>query len=217
MNEQRRGRVPGGPARRLPMGTRDPRVDAYIAKSAEFARPILEHLREVVHGACPEAEETLKWGMPHFVHEGILCHMASFKAHCAFGFYKSALLFDDTPKQKEAMGNMGRIISVADLPPKKELVRLVRAARRLNEAGVAAPRTKTAPKPPVELPGDLAAALEASAKARATFAAFPPSQQREYVEWITGAKQAATRQRRLAQAIEWMAEGKPRNWKYERC
>jgi uncharacterized protein YdeI (YjbR/CyaY-like superfamily) len=112
---------------------------------------------------------------------------------------------------------MGRISTVADLPPKKELVRLVRAARTLNEEGIAAPRTKTAPKPPVELPGDLASALEANAKARATFAAFPPSHQREYIEWVTGAKQDATRQRRLAQAIEWLAEGKSRNWKYERC
>lgn len=199
------------------MGKRDPRVDAYIAKSAEFARPILEHLREVVHAACPEAEETLKWGMPHFVHHGILCHMASFKAHCAFGFYKSALLFDDTPKQMEAMGDMGRIASLSDLPPKKELVRLVKAARKLNEEGIAAPRTKAVPKAPVEVPPDLAAALAASAKARATFEGFPPSHRREYVEWITEAKQEATRQRRLAQAVEWMAEGKTRNWKYERC
>jgi uncharacterized protein YdeI (YjbR/CyaY-like superfamily) len=199
------------------MGKRDPRVDTYIGKSAEFARPVLEHFREVVHEACPEAEETLKWGMPHFVHQGILCHMASFKAHCAFGFYKSALLFDDTPKQKEAMGNLGRITSVADLPPRKELVRLVKAARKLNEEGVAAPRTKTAPKPPVEPPADLLAALASNAKARATFEGFPPSHRREYVEWITEAKQEATRQRRLSQAIEWMAEGKSRNWKYEKC
>lgn len=199
------------------MGTRDPRVDAYIAKSAGFARPILEHLREVVHGACPEAEETLKWGMPTFVHEGILCHMAAFKAHCAFGFHKSALLFDDMPKQKEAMGNMGRIASLADLPPKKELVRLVKAARKLNVEGVAAPRTKTVPKPPVEPPADLLAALASNAKARATFEGFPPSRRREYVEWITEAKKDATRQRRLAQAVERMAEGKSRNWKYERC
>lgn len=199
------------------MGKRDPRVDAYIAKSAEFARPILEHLRKVVHEGCPEAEETLKWGMPTFLHEGILCHMAAFKAHCAFGFHKSALLFEDTPKQKEAMGNMGRITGLADLPPKKELVRLVKAARKLNVEGVAAPRTKTAPKPPVEMPADLAAALASNAKARATFEGFPPSHRREYVEWIVEAKQEATRQRRLAQAVEWMAEGKSRNWKYERC
>lgn len=199
------------------MGRRDARVDAYIAKSAGFARPILEHLREVVHEACPEAEETLKWGMPHFVHEGILCHMASFRAHCAFGFYKSALLFDDTPKQKEAMGNMGRITSVADLPSRKALVRLVKAARRLNVEGIPAPRARTAPKPPVEPPADLLAALASNAKARATFEGFPPSHRREYVEWIAEAKQEATRQRRLAQAIEWMAEGKSRNWKYERC
>ena len=198
------------------MGRRDPRVDAYIAKSAEFARPILEHFREVVHGACPEAEETLKWGMPHFVHRGILCHLASFKAHCAFGFHNSALLFDGARQRKEAMGDLGRIASVADLPPKRELVRLVRAARRLNEEGVAAPRAKASPRPPVEVPGDLAAALKANAKARATFEAFPPSHRREYVEWITEAKQDETRRRRLAQAVEWMAEGRSRNWKYER-
>lgn len=199
------------------MGKRDPRVDAYIAKSAGFARPILEYLREVVHEGCPEAEETLKWGMPSFVHEGILCHMAAFKAHCAFGFHKSALLFGDGPKQQEAMGNLGRVTAIADLPPKRELLRLVKAARKLNVGKVAAPRTKTAPKPPVEPPADLLAALAANAKARATFEGFPPSHRREYVEWITEAKQEATRQRRLAQAVEWMAEGKSRNWKYERC
>jgi len=198
------------------MGRRDPRVDAYISRSAEFARPILERLREVVHGACPEAEETLKWGMPHFVHHGILCHMAAFKAHCAFGFHKAELIFDDTPKRGEAMGDLGRIASVADLPPKKELVRLVRAARKLNEEGIAAPRAKAAPKPPVEVPADLAAALRSNARARATFEGFPPGHRREYVEWITEAKQEATRQRRLAQAVEWMAEGRSRNWKYER-
>lgn len=197
------------------MGRRDPRVDAYIANSAEFARPILERFREVVHGACPEAEETLKWGMPHFVHRGILCHMASFKAHCAFGFQKSALLFDGAPKRKEAMGDLGRVTSIADLPPKKELSRLVKAARKLDEDGIAAPRAKASPKPPVEVPGDLAAALKSNAKARAAFEAFPPGHRREYVEWITEAKQEATRRRRLAQAVEWMAEGRSRNWKYE--
>lgn len=143
--------------------------------------------------------------------------MASFKAHCAYGYHKSALLSGDTSRQKEAMGSMGRIAALADLPPNRELVRLVKAARRLNVEGVAAPRTKTAPKPPVEPPSDLLAALASNAKARATFEGFPPSHRREYVEWITEAKQDATRQRRLAQAIEWMAEGKSRNWKYERC
>lgn len=199
------------------MGKRDPRVDAYIEKSAGFARPILEHLRETVHSACPDVTETIRWGFPHFDAGGVLCSMASFKAHCAFGFWKGALLFGDNAKGREAMGQFGRIASIADLPPKRELVRLVKAARKLNEEGVAAPATKTGrPKPPAEVPADLAAALKKSAKARATFEGFPPSHRREYVEWIVEAKRDETRQRRIAQAVEWHAEGKSRNWKYER-
>ena len=199
------------------MGTRDARVDAYIAKAAPFARPILGHLREIVHSACPDVEETIRWGFPHFDAGGVLCSMASFKAHCAFGFWKGAVLFGDTEKGREAMGQFGRIASIADLPPKRELVRLVKAARKLNEEGVAAPKTKAGkPKPPVETPADLAAALKKNAKARAAFEAFPPSHRREYVEWLVEAKRDETRRRRLEQALEWMAEGKSRNWRYER-
>ncbi len=199
------------------MPKRDARVDAYIAKSAGFARPVLEHLRETVHAACPDVEETIRWGFPHFDAGGMLCSMASFKAHCAFGFWKGALLFGESAKGREAMGQFGRIASISDLPPKRELVRLVRAARKLNEEGAVVPKPKAkAPKPPVEVPADLAGALRKDARARATFDRLPPSHRRDYVDWIVGAKRDETRQRRVAQAVAWLAEGKSRNWKYER-
>jgi uncharacterized protein YdeI (YjbR/CyaY-like superfamily) len=200
------------------MGTRDPRIDAYIDNSADFARPILRYLREVVHEGCPEVQETLKWSMPSFEYRGILCNMASFKQHCAFGFWKGALIMGEDGKSLEldAMGQFGRITSLADLPPRETLVGYVREAKRLNDEGVKSPaRSKPKePRPEAEVPDDLAAALDGNEQARATFERFSPSQRREYVEWITEAKSEATRQKRLAQAVEWMAEGKPRHWKY---
>ena len=197
------------------MGTRDPRIDAYIAKSADFAQPILEHLRRVVHEACPQVEETMKWSMPHFMYEGMLCGMASFKAHCTFGFWKGSLLVGDNDGAAErAMGQFGRITSVSDLPPKKTLVALIRRAMKLNEDGVAARVPKRAPRPAAEVPDYLAAALAKNRRARTTFEGFSPSQRREYVEWVAGAKREETRARRLATTLEWLAEGKPMNWKY---
>lgn len=198
------------------MPTRDPRIDAYIAKAAPFAQPILEHFRETVHAAVPDVEETMKWSMPFFEYQGPLANMAAFKAHCAIGFWKGSLLFEDSAKQQEAMGHMGRVTSVKDLPPKKELIRIIRDAARLNEQGVKVERIKSAPKAPAKTPADLAAALKKNAKAKTTFDAFPPGHRREYIEWITEAKTEATRKRRLDQAVEWMAEGKSRNWKYEK-
>lgn len=200
------------------MGTRDPRVDAYIAKSADFAKPILTHLREIVHAACPECEETLKWGSPHFMYKGMLCGMASFKAHCAFGFWKGSLVVD-TGRSLEAMGHFGRITKVSDLPPKSVIARYVKQAMRLNDEGVPSPaRAKPKrPKKPIPMQPDLTAALKQNRKAAATFEGFTPSHRREYLEWITEAKTAETRQRRVAQAVEWMAEGKARNWKYQRA
>lgn len=198
------------------MGTRDPRVDAYIAKSAEFARPVLTYLREAVHAGCPEVEETLKWSFPHFVHHGILCSMASFKGHCAFGFWKGSLLgVSRGARGDEAMGQFGRITSLADLPSQRTLTGLVKQAATLNEKGVKRP-APAGPKVarPVKVPADLAAALGKNRKAQATFDAFSPSNRRDYVEWITGAKGEATRSRRLATAVEWLAEGKVRNWRY---
>lgn len=200
------------------MASHDPRVDAYIARAAPFAQPILEHLRAVVHAACPGVEETLKWSSPHFMYKGMLCGMAAFKQHVAFGFWLGKLV-TDTGNEESAMGQFGRIASLADLPPKRTLAALVKKAAALNEAGAKLPtRTRDGkPKPPVEVPDDLAAALARNRKARATFEAFSPSHRREYVEWITEAKREETRAKRLATTLEWLAEGKVRNWKYAAC
>jgi uncharacterized protein YdeI (YjbR/CyaY-like superfamily) len=198
------------------MAMRDPRLDAYIARSADFAKPILTQLREVVHEVCPEVEETMKWSSPHFMYKGMLCGMASFKEHCAFGFWKGSLIVGGDSRNAEAMGQFGRITSVADLPPKKVLVGYIKDAMRLNDAGVKSP-TRSQPKGKkknLAVPDDLSAALNRNKKAKATFDTFRPSYRNEYVEWITEAKGEDTRKRRLKTAIEWMAEGKPRNWKY---
>jgi uncharacterized protein YdeI (YjbR/CyaY-like superfamily) len=199
------------------MAIRDPRIDAYIAKAAEFAKPILSHLRDVVHAACPEVEETMKWSHPHFMYKGMLCSMVSFKQHCAFGFWKNALVLGNSPQSKEAMGSFGRITKVGELPSKKVVTGYIKTAMKLNDEGVKAPaQPKKAPKE-VVVPDDLADSLRANKKAFATFKKFSPSHKREYIAWITEAKSEATRSRRLATAIEWMAEGKPRNWKYMNC
>ena len=197
--------------------TRDPRIDAYIARQADFARPILEHLRAAVHAACPDAEETLKWSMPHFMYKGqMLAGMAAFKAHATFGFWRAKEVLGETGAEREAMGQFGRIASVDDLPPPDMLAALVRQAMAVTEQG-RTPRPKKQPKPEAETPADLASALAANDAARATFDGFPPSCRREYVEWVVEAKRPETRARRVAQAVEWMAEGKRRNWKYESC
>jgi uncharacterized protein YdeI (YjbR/CyaY-like superfamily) len=199
------------------MPTRDPRVDAYIAKAAPFAKPILKHIRAVVHEACPETEETLKWSAPAFMYKGILCVSAAFKEHATLGFWKGSLILDKNGRKAEdAWGNFGKITSVADLPPRRELMGYIRKAMELNERGVTVKRV-VKPKPPLRVPADLTAALKKSRKAVAAFAAFPPSHRREYVEWITEAKTDATRERRIATAVEWITEGKARNWKYEKC
>jgi uncharacterized protein YdeI (YjbR/CyaY-like superfamily) len=193
------------------MGKKDPRIDAYIAKSPGFAKPILKHLRELVRKGCPDVEETVKWSMPHFDFHGPLAGMAAFKAHCAFGFWKGSLI---VPGSKEAMGQFGRITSLSDLPPDKVMIGYVQKAARLNKEGVKVPRPLKHEKKEIPMPADLAAALKKSAKARATFDGFRPSHKRDYLEWITEAKTEETRKKRLDTAIDWMAEGKPRNWKY---
>lgn len=199
------------------MGKRDPRIDAYIAKSADFAQPILEHLRAVIHQGCPEAEEAIKWGMPAFLYRGrILCGIAAFKQHCALGFWGVRGIVGNEDKRDEAMGQFGRIASLKDLPSKKALIGYVKQAMQLGDERAAAPSgPRKAPKPAPATPDDLAAALNKSKKAAATYAAFSASCKREYVEWITEAKRAQTRAKRIAQAVEWMAEGKQRNWKYQ--
>ena len=190
------------------MGKRDPRIDAYIDNAAEFAQPILGRLREIVHEACPEVEETLKWSAPSFLHAGgILCGMAAFKAHCVLGFWKAGLM--QTPVRD-------RFESIDEVPSEAALVKLVKEAAALNEAGVKAPRVKKAPKKPLAVPSYMLAAIKKNKKAHAAYDAFSPSCKREYVEWITDAKTDETRDRRLATAVAWMAEGKVRNWKYVR-
>jgi uncharacterized protein YdeI (YjbR/CyaY-like superfamily) len=195
------------------MGKRDPRVDAYITKAADFARPILVHIRSVVHGACPDVQEEMKWNVPHFMYKGMLCGMASFKQHATFGFWKHDLV-TGSPRIEGSMG-FGRLTKVSDLPPKAVLAGYVKKAMGLKDAGITvAPAMRRAPKPPAKAPADLVAALKKNKKARATYDAFSPSAKREYVEWITGAKGAETRARRIETAVDWMAEGKQRNWKY---
>jgi uncharacterized protein YdeI (YjbR/CyaY-like superfamily) len=199
------------------MPTIDPRIDAYIAKSAGFAQPILEHLRAVVHAACPEVEETMKWSFPHFMYKGMMCSMASFKAHCAFNFWKAELLMADEAN-REAMGQFGRIETLKDLPSKKILTAYIKQAMRLNDDGVPAPARAKAPVPrELAVPDYLSEALAQSPAAQQHFDAFSTSKKREYVDWLTEAKTDATRLRRLEQALEWIAEGKARNWKYEKC
>jgi uncharacterized protein YdeI (YjbR/CyaY-like superfamily) len=195
----------------------DARIDAYIDRQAEFAKPILRYLREVMHAACPDGEESIKWSSPHFLYKGeMLAGMAAFKQHATFGFWRGSLVVGKGNEQMSGMGQFGRLSSVRDLPPRKELEALIRKAMKLTDEGVKAPRDKHK-KEPFTVPQDLRAALDANRKAAATFDAFPPSCQREYVEWVTEAKRDETRVKRLNQAVEWMAEGKRRNWKYENC
>lgn len=200
------------------MPTLDPRVDAYIERAAPFAQVILRHWRATVHAHCPEVVETIKWGFPNFTYrDRILTGMAAFKAHCSIGFWHGAAAVGAAHAKDGAMGDLGRVASLQDLPAPAEQQAILRRAMRLIEDGVKArPAKAAAPRPPLATPDDLGAALQANAAARATFETFPPSQQREYIEWIVEAKQAATREKRLAQAIAWLAEGKRRNWKYER-
>jgi uncharacterized protein YdeI (YjbR/CyaY-like superfamily) len=195
----------------------DPRVDDYIAKSAPFAQPILKKIRAAVHAGCPDVEETMKWSFPHFMHHGILCSMASFKSHCAFGFWKEQLMAGTKEPGGVTTAQFGRVTSVRDLPSRAVFLKLVREAARLNEDGVK-PLPKPAPdkSKSVRAPADLLAALRNNPKARAAYDELSPSHKREYIEWITEARRSETRKQRVATAVEWMAEGRIRNWKYVR-
>lgn len=201
------------------MGTNDPRIDAYIAKSADFAKPILSHIRDCVHANCPSAKETIKWGMPFFEYgDSILCNMAAFKAHCAFGFWLGDLLKIDA-KSGHAMGQFGRITSLKDLPTDKVFGKLINEAMKLHDVGKKVPaRAKPATdRKALVVPPEFLAAVKKNKKSLKTFEGFPYSKQKEYVEWFSEAKTDATREKRLLQAIEWMAEGKSRHWKYQNC
>jgi uncharacterized protein YdeI (YjbR/CyaY-like superfamily) len=201
------------------MAIKDKRIDAYIAKSAGFAKPILNHLRALVHKACPQAEETMKWSFPHFDYKReMMCSMAAFKEHCAFSFWKASLMKDpkllSNAKSETAMGHLGRIASLKDLPADKTMIAYIKEAVKLNDDKIKAVKAKPVEKTPLIIPEDLKAALKKNKKAQTTFENFSRSNKKEYVQWITEAKSAATRNKRLIQAVEWMAEGKIRNWKY---
>lgn len=198
------------------MGRKDPRVDAYIAKSADFAKPILKHLRELVHRGCPDVVETIKWGSPSFEHHGILCGMAAFKQHCAFGFWNRALKIPDA-RPDAAMGQFGRLTSLDDLPGDNALLGYVREAARLNAIGQKRGPMARRARTPIPVPKALTAALKKKPGALSKFEAFSPSHKREYSEWIVEARTEATREKRLATAVEWIGQGKPRMWKSMRA
>jgi uncharacterized protein YdeI (YjbR/CyaY-like superfamily) len=194
--------------------SRDPRIDAYIARAQPFARPILEHVRERVHAVLPEVEEAMKWGHPTFCRSGqIVLGTAGFKAHAVVHFWRASELGFET--KNEAMGQLGKLTDPADLPD--NLDSMIAKAAELAGRSPAPRRLKREPKPAPKMHPDFAAALAKNAKAKAALEAFPPSAQRDYLEWIAEAKQEPTRQRRIATAVEWLAEGKRRNWKYENC
>ena len=197
------------------MSAVDPRIDAYIAKAEPFARPILEYIRTVMHAACPQAVETIKWGFPHFTYKDkLLGGMAAFKTHASLGLWRMG---DQAPSRSEegGMGQFGKLASLADLPDDATLTGHIHKAMALIDAGPA-PKPKKAPRPELPVPDELAAALAEAPAAKAVFDGFSPSNRRDYCEWIGEAKRPETRAARVAQAIEWMAEGKTRNWKYER-
>jgi uncharacterized protein YdeI (YjbR/CyaY-like superfamily) len=202
------------------MSKKDARVDAYIEKSADFAKPILQQLRKIVHSAAPEIEEDIKWGVPFFLYKGPLCHMAAFKQHCAFGFWRGVEV-PATLQKDGAMGVLGRLTSVADLPPDQALAKAIQAA--VAERNSPGAKSATKPKPKTKaaaavltVPDDLKARLAKNKKAATTFENFSPSHRREYIEWITSAKREETRSKRLDTALEWLAEGKSQNWRYEK-
>jgi uncharacterized protein YdeI (YjbR/CyaY-like superfamily) len=197
--------------------TTDPRVDAYIAKSADFAKPILTRVREIVHEACPDVQETIKWGSPFFDYKGqMMCAIAAFKQHCALIFWKASLIDGLPPNGDKSRGSFGRLTSLKELPSKRQFNGYIKAAMALNDAGVTVKRPKAGSKPEAKVPKELATALAKNKKATAVFGKFPPGQRREYCEWISEAKRAETKTKRVAQAVEWIAEGKTRNWRYER-
>ena len=201
----------------------DKRVDAYIAKAQPFAQPVLKHLRKLVHRACPEAEETIKWSFACFDYKGLLCSMAAFKHHATFGFWKYKLIKD--PKNYiglrfneggNAMGNLGRITSLKDLPPDKVLIDFIKQAKKLNDNVVKTPAKPKKPREKLVIPPYFTTAVKKNKKALATFNDFSYSSKKDYVSWVSEAKTNETRNSRMQLAVEWMSEGKRRNWRYER-
>ena len=198
----------------------DKRIDEYIDRSKEFAKPVLRHIRSLVHQACPDVSETIKWGMPHFEYKGILCSMAAFKEHCSLTFWKGSLMKDPydimDKKREHAMGQFGRIKSKADLPADRILIQYIREAMQLNIDGLKVPsRSQREKKKELEVPSWFLSELGKNSKARDCFNKLSAAHKREYLDWIMEAKKEETRQRRLDTTLEWLSQGKSFNWKYE--
>jgi uncharacterized protein YdeI (YjbR/CyaY-like superfamily) len=199
------------------MGKRDPRVDAYIASAPDYAQPILTHLRAVIHRTVPTVEKTMKWNFPHFTYKGMFRGMAAFKEYCSFGFWRQRLLIEPVlPTARRGMGQFGKLTSVRDLPPTRKLEGYIKTAAANIDADIKPPRRPRTKRAPIVVPADFRAALRTNTRAAATFDGFSPTNRWEYVEWITEAKRPETRQRRFETAIEWLAAGKSRNWKYQK-
>ncbi|PYK69144.1 MAG: hypothetical protein DME45_03685 [Verrucomicrobia bacterium] len=198
------------------MAKKDPRIDAYIAEAAPFAQPILRHLRKLVHTACPEVQETMKWRIPHFDYHGIMLGMAAFKEHCSIGFWKGQLILGKRAGSDGGMGHFGKVTSLKDVPSDKRFIEYVRKAAALNKQGIKKPadlKPRSA-RPELTIPEYFRTALRKNKKAAATFAGFSYTNKKEYLDWLTEAKREETRAKRLKNTIDWLAEGKPRNWKY---
>lgn len=201
------------------MRRKDTRVDTYIAKAAPFARPILQHVRKLVHAGCRDVQETMKWSMPHFEHHGIMIGMAAFKEHCSIGFWKGELILGKRAGSDGGMGHFGKIKSVKDLPPDKQFIAYVRQAAALNERGIKKP-ADVKPRPArreLTIPEYFRAALRKNKKAATTFEGFSYTNKKEYIDWLSEARREETRSRRLETAISWLEQGKVRNWKYLNC
>ncbi len=194
---------------------KNPKIDEYIEQSADFAQPILTKLRALVHQAHPDIEESIKWSMPNFEYKGLLFNMASFKQHCSFGFWKQKLI-KGLDVNQEGLGSFGKIKSLEDLPSDEILLMLMKEAVELNEKGIKVPKTAKA-KRELVVPGYVVDVLKENPKAEQVFNDFSPSHKKEYVEWIVEAKRDATREKRINQMVEWLTEGKRKNWKYENC
>lgn len=200
---------------------KDRRIDDYISKSEEFAKPILRYIRDIVHKACPEVTETMKWGMPHFDYKGMMCGIASFKQHCTFGFWKASLMKDKykvfVKGENSGMGNFGKVKDIQDLPSAKIIIEYIKEAMKLNDDNVAVPKElKENVRKELVIPEYFLKVLKKNEVALKTFMDFSYSHKKEYLEWITEAKKEETREKRIYAAIEWLSEGKGRNWKYEK-
>ncbi|MEO8768872.1 MAG: YdeI/OmpD-associated family protein [Ferruginibacter sp.] len=204
------------------MGKKIKEIDAYINKSADFAKPILFHIRELVHDACPDVQEKMKWSFPHFDYKDeMMCSMAAFKQHCIMGFWKASLMKDkallEMARSEEAMGHLGKITSLKGLPSDKKLTAYIKEAMELTDYGIKLPaKPKATEKKEIIVPDYFKKALSKNKKALQVFENYAYSHRKEYIQWITDAKTEETRNKRMATAIEWLAEGKSRHWQYEK-